>query len=169
MSTLQSKKAVVSEVAELANSAHSLVLSEYHGLTVAQLTSLRNEARQHNVDVRVVKNTLARRAFDGTQYEAVIEHLVGPLIMAFSLDEEDPVAGVRIIHNFLKDKANEKLVVKTIAHDGEVHDASALKAIATLPTKDEAISMLLAVLKAPVQKLAATLASVRDKKESEAA
>lgn len=169
MSSLQSKQEVVQEVHGVANGAYSLVLSEYHGLTVAQITSLRNAARSANVDIRVVKNTLARLALKDTQFEDAIPSLVGPIIMAFSMSEEDPVAGARVIHNFLKEKANEKLVVKAIAHDGEVHEGSALKAIASLPTKEEAISMFLAVLKAPVQKLAATLASVRDKKEAEAA
>src|SRR5699024_3350554 len=124
------------------------------------------EARAAKVDIRVVKNTLARRALEGTAYECAIDSLVGPIVMAFSLDEEDPVASARVINNFLKDKANEKLVVKAIVHDGELHDGSALKAIASLPTKEEAISLLLAVLKAPVQKLAATLAAVRDQKEA---
>src|SRR5699024_2207962 len=169
MSSLQSKQVVVQAVNAVANRAHSLVISEYHGLTVAQITSLRNAARSANVDIRVVKNTLARLALKDTQFEDAIPSLVGPIIMAFSMNEEDPVAGARVIHNFLKEKANEKLAVKAIAHDGAVYDGSELKAIASLPTKEEAISMFLAVLKAPVQKLAATLASVRDKKEAEAA
>ena len=169
MSSLQSKQEVDQEVSGVANAAHSLVLSEYHGLTVAQITSLRNAARSANVDIRVVKNTLARLALKDTAFEDAIPSLVGPIIMAFSMNEEDPVAGARVIHTFLKEKANEKLVVKAIAHDGAVYDGSELKAIASLPTKEEAISMFLAVLKAPVQKLAATLASVRDKKEAEAA
>lgn len=164
--TLQDKQVVVAEVNEIASQAHALVLSEYQGLTVAQMTLLRNEARAAKVDIRVVKNTLARRALEGTAYECAIDSLVGPIVMAFSLDEEDPVASARVINNFLKDKANEKLVVKAIVHDGELHDGSALKAIASLPTKEEAISLLLAVLKAPVQKLAATLAAVRDQKEA---
>ncbi len=168
MSTLKSKKVVVAEVADVANESHSLVLSEYRGLTVAQLTELRSKAREQNVYVRVVKNTLARRALVDTPFEAVIDHLVGPLIMAFAKDEEDPSAAARVINDFLKEKANDKLVVTKIVFDGELHDADALKTIATLPTKDEAISMLLAVLKAPVQKLAATLASVRDQKEEAA-
>ena len=150
--TLQDKQVVVAEVNEIASQAHALVLSEYHGLTVAQMTLLRNEARAAKVDIRVVKNTLARRALEGTAYECAIDSLVGPIVMAFSLDEEDPVASARVINNFLKDKANEKLVVKAIVHDGELHDGSALKAIASLPTKEEAISLLLAVLKAPDRK-----------------
>src|SRR5699024_3170438 len=150
--TLQDKQVVVAEVNEIASQAHALVLSEYHGRTVAQMTLLRNEARAAKVDIRVVKNTLARRALEGTAYECAIDSLVGPIVMAFSLDEEDPVASARVINNFLKEKANEQLVVKAIVQDGELHDGSALKAIASLPTKEEAISLLLAVLKAPVQK-----------------
>ena len=161
MSTLQSKKVVVAEVSEIAKAAHSLVLSEYRGLTVAQITQLRKSAREQNVDVRVVKNTLAKRALADTTFECVVDHLVGPLILAFSMNEDDPSAAARVVNNFVKDKANEKLVVTKLVFEGEVHDASSLNAIATLPTKDEAISMLLAVLKAPVQKLAATLQSVK--------
>ncbi len=166
MSTLQSKKVVVAEVSEIAKAAHSLVLSEYRGLTVAQITQLRKSAREQNVDVRVVKNTLAKRALADTTFECVVDHLVGPLILAFSMNEDDPSAAARVVNNFVKDKANEKLVVTKLVFEGEVHDASSLNAIATLPTKDEAISMLLAVLKAPVQKLAATLQSVKEQKEA---
>lgn len=164
--TLQNKKVVVSEVNGVANQAHALVLAEYHGLTVAQMSELRKQARETDVYVRVVKNTLARRALQETPFECAIEKLVGPIVMVFSLNEEDPVACARIINNFLKEKANEKLQVTAIVHDGELHEATALKAIASLPTKEEAIASLLAVLKAPVQKLAATLASVRDQKEA---
>lgn len=166
MLTLQEKQAVVAEVSEIANRAHSLVAAEYRGLTVAQLTMLREKARQGNVYIRVVKNSLAKRALANSNFECISEQLVGPIILAFSLDEEDPVSAVRAIHEFSKDKANEKLVVKAIVHDGELYDGKALERIASLPTKDQAISMLLAVLKAPVQKLAATLASVRDQKDA---
>lgn len=166
MLTLQEKQAVVAEVSEIASRAHSLVAAEYRGLTVSQLTALREKARQGDVYLRVVKNSLAKRALANSSFESINDQLTGPIILAFSLNEEDPVSGVRAIHEFLKDKANEKMVVKAIVHDGELYDGAALERIASLPTKDQAISMFLAVLKAPVQKLAATLAAVRDQKEA---
>ncbi|GBU09099.1 50S ribosomal protein L10 [Gammaproteobacteria bacterium] len=164
--TLEEKKAVVAEVSEVAARAFSVVVAQYHGLSVSQITELRNKARGNNVYLRVVKNSLAKRAIAGTQFECMTDSLVGPLILAFSLNEEDPVSAARAISDFVKQKANEKMVVKAIVHDGELYDGSALATIAALPTKDQAISMLLAVLKAPVQKLAATIASVRDQKEA---
>ncbi|ELV08357.1 50S ribosomal protein L10 [Wohlfahrtiimonas chitiniclastica] len=166
MLTLQEKQAVVAEVSEIASRAHSLVAAEYRGLTVAQLTALREKARAGDVYLRVIKNSLAKRALANSNFESINDHLVGPIILAFSMDEEDPVSGVRAIHEFLKDKANEKMAVKAIVHDGALYEGSELERIASLPTKDQAISMFLAVLKAPVQKLAATLAAVRDQKEA---
>ncbi len=166
MLTLQEKQAVVAEVSEIAGRAHSLVAAEYHGLTVSQLSTLREKARQSDVYIRVVKNSLAKRALTNSSFESINDQLTGPIILAFSMNEEDPVSGVRAIHEFLKEKAHEKMVVKAIVHDGELYDGGALARIASLPTKDQAISMFLAVLKAPVQKLAATLASVRDQKEA---
>ncbi|MGL4674578.1 MAG: 50S ribosomal protein L10 [Wohlfahrtiimonas sp.] len=166
MLTLQEKQAVVAEVSEIAGRAHSLVAAEYHGLTVSQLSTLREKARQGDVYIRVVKNSLAKRALTNSSFESINDQLTGPIILAFSMNEEDPVSGVRAIHEFLKEKAHEKMVVKAIVHDGELYDGGALARIASLPTKDQAISMFLAVLKAPVQKLAATLASVRDQKEA---
>ncbi len=164
--TLEDKKAVVAEVSEVAARAYSLVAAEYRGLSVSQLTDLRIKARDNNVYVRVVKNTLAKRAIAGTEFECASEQLVGPLLLGFSLNEDDPVGAARAFNDFLKDKANDKFIVKAIVHDGKLHDGKELSRIATLPTKDQAISMLLAVLKAPVQKLAATLAAVRDQKEA---
>ncbi len=164
--TLQDKKAVVAEVSEVAARAFSAVAAEYHGLSVTQLTELRNKTRESNVYLRVVKNTLAKRAIQGTQFECMADSLVGPLILAFSTNEEDPGSAARAINDFIKIKTNEKMVVKAIVHDGELYPGKSLAAIAALPTKNQAISMLLAVLKAPVQKLAATLASVRDQKEA---
>lgn len=162
--SLKEKQAVVAEISDVAKRAHSLIAAEYRGLTVAQLTSLREKARAGNVCLRVVKNSLAKRALSGSDFECINDQLVGPLILAFSLDEEDPVSGVRAINEFLKDKANDKMVVEAIVHDSVLYSGADLERIASLPTKDQAISMLLAVLKAPVQKLAATIAAVRDQK-----
>jgi hypothetical protein len=109
---LAEKQAVVAEVAKVAASAHSAIAAEYRGLSVAQLTTLRVKARETGVYLRVVKNTLARRAVRGTEFECLQPNLVGPLILAFS--QEEPGAAARIFKEFLKEKTNDKLVVKTL-------------------------------------------------------
>jgi large subunit ribosomal protein L10 len=156
---LQDKKAIVGEVAEIAAVAHSAVAAEYSGLTVEELTKLRVEARSKGVYLRVVKNTLARRAIAGTEFECMGDALTGPLILAFSL--EDPGSAARVISDFTKD--NDKLVVRHVAIGGQVLDAGQIKAVASLPTRDEAISKLMYVMKAPVEMLARTLNEVPGK------
>jgi len=163
---LDGKKVVVDEVAQYAAKAYSAVAAEYCGLTVAELTELRNIARQTGVYLRVVKNSLAKRAVAGTDFECMQEGLVGPLILAFSM--EDLGSAARLINDFAK--SNEKLIAKVIAFDGQVHEISELSRLASLPTRDQGISLIMAVMKAPVGKLARTLAAVRDQKqEAEAA
>lgn len=163
---LGGKKVVVDEVAQYAEKAHSVVAAEYRGLTVAELTELRSTARQTGVYLRVVKNSLAKRAVSGTEFECIQEGLIGPLILAFSI--EDLGSAARLINNFAK--SNEKLVTKIIAFDGQIHDLSELSRLASFPTRDQGISLIMAVMKAPVGKLAQTLAAVRDQKqEAEAA
>ncbi len=163
---LDGKKVVVDEVAEYAAKAHSVVAAEYCGLTVAELSDLRNTARQTGVYLRVVKNSLAKRAVAGTEFECMQEGLVGPLILAFSM--EDLGSAARLINDFAK--SNEKLIAKVIAFDGEIHELSELSRLASLPTRDQGISLIMAVMKAPVGKLARTLAALRDQKqEAEAA
>ncbi|MCK5829777.1 MAG: 50S ribosomal protein L10 [Methylococcales bacterium] len=163
---LDSKKVVVDEVAKYAEKAYSVVAAEYCGLTVSELTELRNTARQTGVYLRVVKNSLAKRAVAGTDFECMQEGLVGPLILAFSI--EDLGSAARLINDFAK--SNDKLIAKIIAFDGRVHDISELSRLASLPTRDQGISLIMAVMKAPVGKLARTLAAVRDQKqEAEAA
>jgi len=159
---LDSKKVVVEEVAEFAAKAISAVAAEYRGLTVTQLTKLRKTARETGVYVRVVKNTLARRAVAGTEFECMQEKMVGPLILAFSM--EDPGAAARLFSAFAKE--NNKLVAKIVAINGQAYDGSELERLARLPTRDQGISMLMSVMKAPVEKLARTLAAVRDEKEA---
>ena len=170
--TLQQKQDVVGEVSQVAAQAHSVIAAEYRGLTVGEMTELRNRARESNVQMRVVKNTLARRAFDGTDYECMNEALQGQMVYAFSMEE--PGGAARVLKDYTKD--NEKLVVKLIAFGGELLDPSEIKRLASLPTYDQAISMLMAVMKAPVEKLARTLnevpgkltrtvAAVRDQKQ----
>ena len=152
--TYEQKKAVVAEVAEVAAGAHSLVAAEYSGLTVEQLTDLRRESRNNGVYLRVVKNTLARRAMDGTEFACVSEKLVGPLILAFS--QADPGAAARVIKDY--SKKNDRLVVKLVSIGGQALPASELARLASLPNREQALSMLLGVMKAPIQKFVRTLA-----------
>ncbi len=170
---LQQKQAVVTEVAEVASTAHSVIAAEYQGLTVADMTELRASARESNVFLKVVKNTLAKRAFDGTDYDCMGDSLSGQLVFAFSLEE--PGSAARVIKDFAG--KNDKLVVKLVAFDGELLDPSEIKRLASLPTRDQAISLLMAVMKAPVEKLTRTInevpgklvrtvAAVRDSKQA---
>ena len=170
---LEQKKAIVAEVAEVASKAHAAVAAEYRGLTVGALTQLRREARKNGVYLRVVKNTLARRAVEGTDFACMQAGLTGPLILAFSLD--DPGAAARVIKDFVK--GNERLVVKLVSVSGKLLGPGDLETLAKLPTYEQAVSMLMSVMKAPIQKLASTLnevpgklvrtiAAVRDAKEA---
>lgn len=156
---LAQKETVVAEVAEVAASAHSAVAAEYRGLKVSQLTALRAKARSQGVYLRVVKNTLARRALQGTRFECLQPSLVGPLILAFS--REDPGAAARVFKEFVKD--NDKLVVKVLAIGGKALPPTDLDRLANLPTKEQAISMLMACLKAPLDKFARTLNEIPGK------
>jgi len=170
---LEDKKALVAEVAEVAAKAQSVVAAEYRGLTVGQMTELRAKARKQGVYMRVVKNTLARKALTGTSFEAVGPKLKGPLVLAFSKD--DPGAAARVVKDFAK--AHEKLVAKLVSLGGQVLPGAELEKVASLPTREQALSMLLGVLKAPIQKfvatlaeppakLARTLAAIRDQKQA---
>jgi large subunit ribosomal protein L10 len=170
---LEDKKALVAEVAEIAAKAHSVVAAEYRGLSVGQMTELRARARKSGVYMRVVKNTLARKALAGTSFESVGPKLKGPLVLAFSKD--DPGAAARVVKDFAK--ANEKLVATLVALGGQVLPGAELDRVASLPTREQALSMLLGVLKAPIQKfvrtlaeppakLARTIAAVRDQKQA---
>jgi large subunit ribosomal protein L10 len=170
---LEDKKALVAEVATVAATAQSVVAAEYRGLTVGQMTELRSKARSQGVYMRVVKNTLARKALTGTAFEAVGPKLRGPLVLAFSKD--DPGAAARVLKDFAK--ANEKLVPTLVSLGGQVLPGGELDKVASLPTREQALSMLLGVLKAPIQKfvgtlaaptakLARTLAALRDQKQA---
>lgn len=153
------KEAIVAEVAEVANSALSVVVAEYAGLESTDMDDLRAKAREGGVYLRVVKNTLARRALEGTEYACLQETLVGPLLMAFS--QEDPGSAARVVKDFAKE--NDKLAVKALSIGGQLLEASELDRLAKLPTKDQAISMLMSVMQAPVTKLARTLNEVPGK------
>jgi large subunit ribosomal protein L10 len=172
---LEDKKTIVNEVAGIARQALSLVVAEYSGLSVGQLTSLRKSARETGVYLRVVRNTLARRALEGTQFACMQQKLVGPLLLAFS--QEDPAAAARLIKDFVKQ--NEKLKVRALALDNQLLPPEGLERLASLPTRDEAIAQLMAVMKAPITKLVRTmaephaklvrtLAAIRDAKQAAA-
>ncbi len=152
---LEDKKTIVNEVAEVARQAVSLIAAEYSGLTVSELTNFRKSARHANVYVRVVRNTLARKALEGTRFACMQDELVGPLLLAFS--KEEPSAAARIIKDFVK--VNEKLKVKALALENQLLPVKDLERLASLPTRDEAVAQLMAVMKAPVTKLVRTLAA----------
>jgi len=153
------KEAIVSEVAEVAASAYSAVTAEYIGLSAEEMTELRAKARSGGVYLRVVKNTLARRAVNGTDYECLQDTLTGPLLLAFS--QEDPGAAARVLKDFAK--GNNKLVIKALSVSGQLLAASETDRLANLPTKEQAISMLMSVMQAPIAKLARTLNEVPGK------
>jgi large subunit ribosomal protein L10 len=157
--SLQQKQAVVSEVAEVAATAHSVIAAEYRGLSVTEMEGLRVAAREANVYVKVIKNTLARRAFDGTDYDCMADSLQGQLVFAFSLEE--PGSAARVIKDFAG--KNDKLVVRLVAFGGQLLDPSDIKRLASMPTRDQALSLLMAVMKAPVEKLARTINEVPGK------
>ena len=156
---LEGKKVLVSEVSAVAATAQSVVAAEYRGLTVAQMTDLRSKARAAGVYVRVVKNTLARKALAGTQLEVIGPTLKGPLVLAFSKD--DPGAAARVIKAFAKD--HDKLKATGVALGGQLLPGTALDQVASLPTREQALSMLLGVMRAPIQKLVGTLAATPSK------
>jgi large subunit ribosomal protein L10 len=171
--TLEQKKAVVAEVAEVAQTAHSAVAAEYRGLTVSKMTELRSKARAEGVFLKVAKNTLVKRAVEGTDFECMADELSGPLLFAFSM--EDPGAAARLVKDFAKD--NDQLIAKLVAVGAQLHEASELERLASLPTRDQAIAMLMGVMKAPIEKfvrtlaephakLVRTVAAVRDSKQA---
>ena len=169
---LDDKKTVVAEVsAEVAN-AQSIIVAEYRGLEVVDLTTLRANARKSGVYLRVVKNTLVRRALSGTAFEGLSDKLVGPLIYGIS---KDPVAAAKLLNDFAK--ANDKLVIKAGAMPSYVMDAAGVKALATMPSREELLSKLLGTMQAPIAQFVRTLneiptkfvrglAAVRDAKEA---
>jgi len=157
--TQTEKQTVVAEVAEVANRALSAVAAEYSGITVSEITELRAKARETGVHVRVVKNTLARRAFEGTEFECMQDQLKGPLMLAFS--ESDPGAAARLFRDFAKENDNLKIALAAVG--GQAIPASEIGRLANLPTRDEAISLLMSVMQAPVTKLARTLNEVPGK------
>ncbi|MDX2164460.1 MAG: 50S ribosomal protein L10 [Gammaproteobacteria bacterium] len=171
---LEDKKAIVAEVAEVAGRSLSAVAAEYRGLTVSELTELRSSARKVGVYMRVVRNTLARRALEGTEFSCMQEILVGPLVLAFS--QEDPGAAARLIRDFAKE--HEKLVVKALSIGGKLLSPKDISVLANLPTREQALATLMSVMVAPITqfvrtlaephaKFVRTVAAVRDKKQAD--
>ncbi len=169
---LEQKQAIVAEVNQAAGDALSAVVSDYRGLTVSQMTDLRAKARDSGVYLKVVRNTLARRAIEGTEYECLDEALVGPTLLAFS--QEDPGAAARLLKEYAKE--NEALEVRALSIGGQLLAAGDIDRVAKLPTRDEALALLMATMLAPVSKLVRTfndvpgklvrvVAAVRDQKQ----
>jgi large subunit ribosomal protein L10 len=155
----EQKKAVVAEMADAANKALAAVAAEYRGLTVEEMTDLRVKAREDGVFLKVAKNTLVRRAVEGTDYECMQDSLTGPLLFAFSMD--DPGAAARLVKDYSKD--HEKLIAKLVAVGGDLYDASELARLSSLPTYDQAIAILMGVMMAPIEKFVRTLAEPHTK------
>jgi len=156
---LSQKQEVVAELADVAAKAHSLIAAEYAGTTVSQMTAMRKKARETGVFLKVVKNTLAARAVEGTEYEVVKDKLVGPLLYAFSTEE--PGAAGRLIKEFAK--GNDKLQAKVVSLGGQVYPASHVEVLAALPTRDQALAMLARVLAEPAAMFARAVKAVADK------
>ena len=157
--SLEQKKAMAEEVHVVASGAHAAVAAEYRGLSALEMDELRAAARKQDVYLRVVKNSIARRAVAGTSFECMTEGFAGPLLLAFS--GEDPGSAARVVKGFSKD--HDKLVVKLIALSGRLLAPGELDRLASMPTRDEALSQLLGTMRAPVQKLVTTMNEVPGK------
>lgn len=153
------KQAVIEEVSALAAKAQTLVMAEYRGITVADLTKLRVEARKSGVSLSVLKNTLARRAVAGTGFEVAVEQMTGPLIYGFS---EDAVAAAKVVAEFAK--TNDKMVLRGGVYAGKPLDANGVKALASIPSKEVLLSQLLGLMQSPVSRLARVVAALAEQK-----
>ncbi|MCW3481727.1 50S ribosomal protein L10 [Neisseriaceae bacterium JH1-16] len=161
---IEAKKVVVAEVAAEVANAQTIVIAEYRGVGVGSMTQLRAKAREQGVYLRVLKNTLARRAVEGTPFAGLAEHMVGPLVYGVSAD---PVAAAKVLHQF--SKQDDKFVVKAGSYDGNVLNAAQVAELASIPGREELLSKLLYVMQAPVAGLARALAAVAEQKQAEAA
>jgi len=161
---LNDKKAVVAEISAKIATAQTIVVAEYRGIQVGHLTQLRAKARSEGVYMRVLKNTLARRAVEGTPFASLASELTGPLIYSIS---EDAVAAAKVVNDFAK--SNDKLVIKAGNYAGKSLDKAAVTALASIPSREVLISQLLGVMQAPVSGFARALAALAAKQETEAA
>jgi large subunit ribosomal protein L10 len=153
------KEAVISDVTDLAAKAQTLVMAEYRGITVADMTKLRSTARSNGVSLTVLKNTLARRAVTGSGFEVVSDLMTGPLIYSFS---EDAVAAARVVADFAK--TNDKLVIRGGAYGGKALDVNGVKQLASIPSKEVLLAQLLGLMQSPISRTARVLAAIAEKK-----
>ena len=158
------KEAVISDVTSLAAKAQTLVIAEYRGITVADMTKLRIAARGNGVALSVLKNTLARRAVAGTGFEVVSDQMTGPLIYGFS---EDAVAAARVVADFAK--TNDKLVIRGGAYGGKALDVNGVKQLASIPSKEVLLAQLLGLMQSPISRTARVLAALAEQKGAGAA
>lgn len=154
--TLQDKEQIVSDISRVAQDAASIIAADYHHLTVAEMTELRVKARKQDVYMRVVKNTLARRALRDGPYQCLCDHFKGPLLLAFST--EDPGVAPRLFRDFMKEHVH--LEVTMLAADGHLLESNDLERLANLPTREQAIAMLLGILKSPITRFARVLSAI---------
>lgn len=161
---LNDKEAVVTEVSEQLGKAQTVVVAEYSGIKVGQLTALRSKAREAGVYLRVLKNTLVRRAVADTPFAPLAEQMSGPLIYSLS---SDPVAAAKVLNDFAK--TNDKLVLKAGCYAGKVLDKDGVKALASIPSREELLARLLGVMQAPVSGFAGVVAALAKQREGEAA
>lgn len=157
---LDEKKAVVAEVSAQVSGSQTIVLAEYRGVEVGDLTRLRAKARQSGVYLRVLKNTLVRRAVAGTSFAPLAEHMVGPLIYGMSAD---PVAAAKVLNEFAK--GNEKFALKAGSYSGKVLDKAGVQSLASIPSREELLARLLGVMQAPVSGFAGALAALAKQRE----
>ena len=155
---LEQKKAVVDEVSEQVSKAQAIIIAEYRGLQVGEMTELRAQARKSGVYLRVLKNTLVRRAVDGTAFSGLANEMVGPLVFGMS---SDPVSAAKVLSDFAK--ANDKFIIKAGAMPNQVMDVNSIQALAALPSREELLSKLLGTMQAPVAKFVRTLNEVPTK------
>ena len=161
---IEDKKAVVAEVVAEVAKAETIVVAEYRGVGVASMTKLRAKAREQGVYLRVLKNTLARRAVADTSFAGLADQMVGPLVYGISAD---PVAAAKVLFDF--SKADDKIVIKAGSYDGKVLDAAGVGQLASIPSREELLSKLAYVMQAPVAGMARAFAALAEKKQAEAA
>lgn len=157
---LDDKKAVVAEVSAQVTGAETIVVAEYRGVAVSDLTVLRRKARESGVYLRVLKNTLVRRAVADTPFAGLAEHMVGPLIYSISAD---PVAAAKVLNDFAK--TNDKLILKAGSYAGKVMNEAGVKELASIPSREELLAKLLGVMQAPVSGFAGALAALAKQRE----
>ncbi|KAF0811288.1 50S ribosomal protein L10 [Andreprevotia sp. IGB-42] len=161
---LEDKKAVVAEISAEVAKAQTLVVAEYRGIGVGSMTQLRKQARESGVYLRVLKNTLARRAVQDTPFAELADHMVGPLVYGLSAD---PIAAAKVLNDYAK--KDDKIVIKAGSYDGKLLSVAEVGALASIPSRDELLSKLLYVMKAPASGFVRGLAALAEKKQAEAA